>query len=198
MARLTIAVSQDRGPVNIFAGIDDRLAELVYDKLLAPSPYVAEPKPWLAEEVRQVDPSTVDARIRQGVLWHDGVPFTADDVKFSFEYYKKAVTGRFTHHVSDVPTVASVEVADSTVRFRCASPCPDLASITLADLPIIPRHRWESVPPAEAKMVTELPVGTGPYKLTSYSPTAGYRFEANPAYFAGAPTVGELVMPVIT
>lgn len=197
-ARLTIALPQDRGPVNIFSGIDDRITELVYDKLLAPSPYVAEPQPWLAEEVRQVDPTTVDARIRRGVTWHDGQPFTPADVKFTFDYYKTAVTGRFTHHVSDVPTIDSVElVDDSTVRFRCAFPCPDLASITLADLPIIPRHRWESVPPAQARTVTDLPVGTGPYRLTSHSPTSGYRFEANAAYFAGAPVVKELVMPVI-
>jgi peptide/nickel transport system substrate-binding protein len=197
-ARLTIALPQDRGPVNIFAGGDDRITELVYDKLLAPSPYVAEPQPWLAEEVRQVDPATVEARIRTGVTWHDGQPFTPADVKFTFDYYKTAVTGRFTHHVSDVPTIDSVElVGDSTVRFRCAYPCPDLASITLADLPIIPRHRWEPVPPAQARTVTELPVGTGPYRLVSYSPTSGYRFEANAAYFAGAPTVKELVMPVI-
>jgi peptide/nickel transport system substrate-binding protein len=196
--RLTIAIAQDRGPVNIFAGVDDRLTELVYDKLLAPTPYVAEPQPWLAEEVRQLDPSTVDVRIRQGVAWHDGVPFTAEDVKFTFDYYKKAVTGRFTHHVSDVPTIDSVEALDAaTVRFRCGYPCPDLARITLADLPIIPRHKWETVPPAEAKKVTELPVGTGPYKLSSYSPTAGLRFEANGSYFAGAPVVRELVMPVI-
>lgn len=196
--RLTVAIAQDRGPMNIFAGIDDRLTGLVYDTLLAPSPYVADPQPWLAEEVRQVDPSTVEVRTRQGVAWQDGVPFTADDVKFTFEYYKTAVTGRFTHHVSDVPTVESVEVLDAaTVRFRCGYPCPDLARITLADLPIIPRHKWEKVPPAEAKMVTELPVGTGPYRLTSYSPTAGLRFEANASYFAGAPVVGELVMPVI-
>lgn len=196
--RLTIAIPQDRGPVNIFAGIDDRLTGLVYDTLLAPSPYVADPQPWLAEEVRQLDPSTVEVRIRQGVAWQDGVPFTADDVKFTFEYYKKAATGRFTHHVSDVPTIDSVEALDAaTVRFRCGYPCPDLARITLADLPIIPRHKWEKVPPAEAKMVTELPVGTGPYKLSSYSPTAGLRFEANASYFAGAPVVRELVMPVI-
>lgn len=197
--KLTIALPQDRGPVNIFSGIDDRIAELVYDKLLSPSPYVAEPQPWLAEEVRQVDPSTVDARIRQGVKWQDGVPFTPSDVTFTFEYFKKAVTGRFTHHVSEVPNISSVEITDAnTVRFKCAFPCPDLARITLADLPIIPRHQWEAVPPADAKKVTDLPIGTGPYKLTSYSTTSGYRFKANSGYFAGGPVVRELVMPVIT
>lgn len=56
--RLTIAIHEDRGPVNLFAGVSEPLAELVYDKLVAPSPYVAEPKPWLATAVRPVDPST--------------------------------------------------------------------------------------------------------------------------------------------
>ncbi|HEX7276531.1 MAG TPA: ABC transporter substrate-binding protein [Acidimicrobiales bacterium] len=196
--RLTIAVPADRGPMNLFLGTDDRMAELVYDKLLAPSPYVAEPQPWLAEEVVQVDPSTVDARLRTDVTWHDGTPFTPEDVKFTVEYFKASPTGRWTHHVSDVPTIQSVEVVGpATVRFTCAFPCPDLATVTLADLPIIPRHVWEKVAPADAPKHTDLPVGTGPYRLTSYSPTSGYRLEANPDYFMGAPVVTELVMPVI-
>ena len=196
--RLTIAVPAYRGPVNLFLGADDRMAELVYDKLLAPSPYVAEPKPWLAQEVRQVDPSTVEARLRTDVKWHDGVAFTPEDVKFTFEFMKASPTGRFTHHVSDVPKIDTVEVvAPDTVRFTCAFPCPDLATVTLADLPIIPRHKWENVVPADAAKVEELPVGTGPYRLVASDATSGYRFEANEAYFQGPPLVKELVMPVI-
>jgi ABC-type transport system substrate-binding protein len=111
---------------------------------------------------------------------------------------KASPTGRFTHHVSDVPTIDKLEVvAPDTVRFTCAFPCPDLATVTLADLPIIPRHKWESVPPADAAKVEELPVGTGPYRLVAADATSGYRFEANEDYFAGAPLVKELVMPVI-
>jgi len=197
--RLTIAVAADRGPLNLFLGADERMAELVYDKLLAPSPYVADPRPWLAEEVRQVDPSTVEARLRTDVTWHDGVPFTPEDVKFTFEYYKASPTGRWTHHVSDVPTIDRIDVVGpATVRFTCAFPCPDLATVTLADLPIIPRHKWEGVAPEDPAKVTELPVGTGPYRIAAYSPTSGYRFEANDSYFKGAPVVKELVMPVIT
>ena len=204
VARLTIAVPAYRGPVNLFLGADDRMAELVYDKLLAPSPYVADPRPWLAEEVRQIDPSTVEARLRTDVKWHDGVPFTPEDVKFTVEFMKASPTGRFTHHVSDVPTIEKVEVVapgpsgvTDTVRFTCAFPCPDLATVTLADLPIIPRHKWENVPPADAAKVEELPVGTGPYRLVAANATSGYRFEANRDYFMGAPIVEELVMPVI-
>ena len=196
--RLRIAVPRDTGPLNIFAGSPEPIAELVYDKLVAPSPYVAEPQPWLATAVRQVDPSTWEVDLRQDVRWHDGQPFTVDDVVFTFEYMTLAPTGRWTHHVTTIPNISSVTAVDpDTVRFTCGFACPELGAVTLADLPIIPKHVWSAVPPDTAKAVKTLPVGTGPYRLVDYNPTSGYRFEANPTYFAGAPRVRELVMPVI-
>ena len=193
---LRIAVPQDVGPLNIFAQHEEPLTELVYDKLLAPSPYVEDPQPWLAKSVTKIDPSTWEVTIRDGVKWHDGEPFTAEDVKFTFDYFREAPTGRWTHHISEIPDVEQVEVIDeATVRLSCAFPCPYLGSITLADLPILPQHVWEGV--EDPQTVTDLPVGTGPYRLTEYDSEQGYRFEANEDYFAGRPQVDRLVMPVI-
>ncbi|NLU82635.1 ABC transporter substrate-binding protein [Rhodococcus sp. HNM0569] len=196
---LTIALEKDSGPVNLFAGASDQLIELVYDKLLAPSPYVEEPQPWLATQVRQIDPATWEADLRTDVTWQDGEQFTPEDVVFSFQYMHDAPTGRYTHHVNDTPYVErAVKVDDDTVRFECRDACPSLARVTLADLPIVAEHMWAGVDPAEAKTVQDLPIGTGPYQLTSYSPTAGYTFTANEKYFAGKPTVDTITMPVIT
>lgn len=195
---LSVALVKDSGPLNIFAGQTDQMAELIYDKLLAPSPYVAEPQPWLATDVQQVDATTWDVELRDDVNWHDGEPFTAEDVVFSFHFMHAAPTGRFTHHVNDTPSISTIEATGpNSVRFVCDYACPELGTVTLADLPVLPEHFWSKVDPAKAKEVTDLPIGTGPYKLVDYSPTSGYRFEANADYFAGAPTVGELVMPVI-
>ncbi len=197
--RLTIALAKDSGPLNIFADQSPAIDELVYDKLLAPSPYVDKPQPWLATAARQLDPSTWEVDLRDGVRWQDGEPFDATDVAFSFDYFKKAPTGTYTHHISDIPTIETITALSPTqVRFSCAFPCPELGTVTLADLPIIAEHIWASVPPDQAKAVTALPVGTGPYRLVSYDRTAGYRFEANPDYFAGEPVVKELIMPVIS
>lgn len=195
--RLTIAVDQDRGPLNVFVDADPRLLELVYDTLLSPSPYVGDGRPWLADQIRQVDPRTWEARVRQDVTWHDGRPFTADDVAFTFQYFKTAPpVGSWTHHVNDVPTIETSEVvAPDTVRLTCAFPCPDLGPITLAYVPMLPRHLFEGV--AKPAEYTGLPVGTGPYRLVDYSATGGYRFTANESYFAGAPLVRELVMPIV-
>jgi peptide/nickel transport system substrate-binding protein len=197
--RLTIALpAAVGGPLNVFVSFQEQVSELVYDKLLAPSPYVDDPQPWLASEVRMVDPSTWDVTLRDDVTWHDGEAFTAEDVAFTFHYAHDAPTGRFTHHINEIPDVSSVEVLGAhEVRFTCAFACPDLGPVTLADLPILPEHVWSQVPPSEAKNHDALPVGTGPYRLVDFDPTTGYRFEANQEYFAGAPVVGELVMPII-
>ncbi len=196
--RITIAVDQDRGPLNVFVDADPRLLELVYDTLLSPSPYVGEGRPWLAEEIRQVDPRTWEARVRRGVTWQDGRPFSADDVAFTFQYFKTAPpVGSWTHHVNDVPTIEKAETLDAdNVRLTCAFACPDLGPITLSYVPILPRHLFDGV--AKPAEFTGLPIGTGPYRLTAYSPTSGYRFTANREYFAGAPRVGEIVMPIIS
>ena len=196
---LTIALDKDTGPINLFAGAPDQLVELVYDKLFAPSPYVDDPQPWLATEARQVDAVTWDVDLRTDVTWQDGEPFTPEDVVFTFMYMHDAPTGRYTHHVNDTPYVQSVvKVDEDTVRFGCLDACPSLAEVTLADLPIVAEHVWAGVDPAAAKTVQDLPIGTGPYQLTSYSSTEGYVFTAHENYFAGTPTVKTITMPVIT
>jgi peptide/nickel transport system substrate-binding protein len=191
-----VAVPVDVGPLNIFANSNSAMNELVYDQLLAPSPYVADPKPWLAKSVTAVDPSTWELTLREDVVWHDGERFTADDVGFTMGYFKVAPSGTYTHHVSDVPTISQVEIlGEHAIRLRCGFPCPDLARITLAFIPILPEHVWKDV--TEQTKHTELPVGTGPYRLVDYSTSGGYRFQANDRYFGGRPQVDELVMPII-
>lgn len=196
---LTVALAADTGPLNIFLRDTQGLDGLVYDTLLAPSPYVDEPQPWLATEVRQVDPSTWEVDLREGVTWQDGEAFDAEDVVFSLGFFGAAPTGTYTHHVSEVPNINDVTaLSPYSVRLGCDYPCPELGTVTLAFLPIVPEHIWSEVPPEDAKSVTDLPVGTGPYRLVDYDPTTGYRFEANEDYFAGAPVVDELIMPIIT
>jgi peptide/nickel transport system substrate-binding protein len=67
--------------------------------------------------------------------------------------------------------------------------------VTFADLPILPRHIWESV--TEPAKYTGLPVGTGPYRLVEYQPGQYLRFQANPSYVLGRPTVDELLYTIV-
>lgn len=196
--KLTIAVPLDVGPLNIYSSDSayDWMVELVYDKLLSPSPYAEKPLPGLAESATQVDPSTWVVKLRDGVKWHDGKPFTADDVVFTYTSFRDGSPNRYTHHVNDVPKIDQIVAEDArTVKFSCNYPCPALGPITLADLPILPKHIWENV--KEPQTYKELPIGTGPYKLVELRADQLYRFQANEAYFLGKPLVNELVMPII-
>ena len=199
-ASLTISIPDDPGSaLNIWTSNQafDPLVDLVYDKLLAPSPYVDNPQPALAESVTRVDPSTWDVTVRSGVTWQDGQPLTADDVKFTYEYFRDGVPNRYTHHTNDAPNIESIVVTgDRTLRFHCAYPCPELGSVTFADLPVLPRHIWGSV--TQPARYAGLPIGTGPYRLVEYVAGQYLRFEANDSYFLGRPTVAELVFAIAT
>ncbi|THF75752.1 ABC transporter substrate-binding protein [Cohnella fermenti] len=193
---LKIGVAADSGPLNLYTTSDDYLLDLVFDKLFGPSPYVDEPQPLLAESAEQLDDFTWTLKVRDGVKWHDGTPFTADDVKFTFEYYRDGPQNRFSHHVSEVPKIGTIEkLDDTTLKFTCEYACPSLKTVTFADLPILAKHIWENV--ENPRKFTDLAIGTGPYKLVEYVPDQYYRFEANEDYFLGKPTVSKITMPII-
>ncbi len=175
------------------------LIGLVYDTLFW-SQVKEDPEPWLAESAEpNADMTEWTVTLRDGLEWQDGVPLTAADVAFTFEYYKKqaGASGRYAHHVSDVPLFQSATVVDEqTVKITYGAPAPQFKVMPGADLPILPKHIWESVTDPKT-MSTGLPVGSGPYKLVEIVPDQLYRFEANEKYFKGKPTVDKLELPVV-
>ncbi len=200
--RLTIATEADKGNLTPYSfrpppGLHAELTNLVHDTLFL-DPYTEEPIPWLATEASaSSDARTWTVTLRDDVTWHDGEEFTAEDVAFTYEYYRDGPSNRYSHHASEYPVIESAEALDaSTVEFTCADPCPTLELITLADLPILPKHIWENV--EDPQTYTELPVGTGPYKLVEYVEDQSYRLEANEDYFLGPPAVREIDMPIVT
>lgn len=196
------AMVQDPGsPLNQYIsgmGADkDWLHQLVFDRLLMPSPFVKNPISGLATETTKIDPSTYTATIREDVKWQDGEPFTVEDVVFTFKFYRDGPSIRFAHHVSEMPKVNTIKkVGDRKVRFETPFPVPSLIEITFADLPILPKHIWANV--ENPRKYKELPVGTGPYKLVEYTEGERLRFQANENYFLGKPIVDELVIPFIS
>lgn len=141
-AELRIGLPKDIGPLNIYTSDSafDGVTELVLDKLFGPTPYVDHQEPWLAESAEQLDPFTWRVTIKDGIQWHDGEPFTVDDVKFTYEYYRDGPQNRHSHHVSEVPKINTIEIVDAkTVEFVCDYACPSLKTVTFADLPILQR-----------------------------------------------------------
>ena len=171
---------------------------LVYDTLFW-SQSRLDPEPWLATGAEpSEDYRTWTVTLREDVLWHDGTPFSADDVAFTFQYFSDdGGPGRYGHHVYDHPVFESASVVDgATVQITFRDPVTTFKLLPGGDLPILPKHIWEGVedPRADA---TSLPVGTGPFVMVEYDPGVSYRLEANPDYFLGPPLVDTLIMPVV-
>lgn len=175
------------------------LVGLVYDSLFW-SQVKEDPEPWLAQAaVPNADFTEWTVTLRDGIRWQDGKPLTAEDVKFTFDYYQKqaGASGRYAHHVSDTPPFRAAQVVDArTVRLSYNASAPQFKVMPGADLPILPKHIWEGVTEPKT-MSTGLPMGSGPYRLVKIVPDQLYRFEANPDYFKGKPTVDVLELPVV-
>jgi peptide/nickel transport system substrate-binding protein len=129
-------------------------------------------------------------KLRQGLRFHNNDPFTAEDVKFSFERYNG--TGAKELHAK----VASVEVVDPhTVRFHLKEPWPDFmtfygSSATAAGL-IVPKKYFEQV---GDEGFLEHPIGLGPYKFASHTPGVELVLEAHEGYWRKIPNIKRIVI----
>ena len=198
---LTIGVWNTAGNITTYTvgnSWNDWILWLSFDKLREPSPYVGVAENWLAESVEPIsdDNRTWEIKLRDGIQWHDGTPFTAEDVAFTFIYYREGPSNRWTHHCSQVPRMEHVEVVDPlTVRVTSAKPMPNFDRVTAADLPMIQKAQWEGV--EEPRKFTDIAIGTGPFIMTEYKADEYYKFVANENYFKGKPTVDELTLVMI-
>jgi peptide/nickel transport system substrate-binding protein len=177
---------------------NDWVLYLVLDKLMEPSPYKGKARNWLATEVKQVSPDARvwEAEIRQGVKWQDGTDLTAEDVKFTYDYYREGPVNRWTHHVSANPLIDKIEVVGPyRVRFTAPRPMPNFDLVTAPELPIIEKKQWENI--KDPRTLKDPPVGTGPYKLADYKADEYYHLVANENYWAGKPTVDDITLVMI-
>jgi peptide/nickel transport system substrate-binding protein len=118
--------------------------------------------------------------LRQGVTWHDGKPFTAADVKCTWELLadKAPENLKVNFRKGWYANVESVSVSDDhTVTFNLRSPQPGLLSLLASGFsPVYPCH----VAPREMRRA---PIGTGPFKFVEYKGNQGIKVTRNPNYW---------------
>lgn len=154
------------------------LTDIIFDGLIKLDDGF-EPKPHLAESwERSTDGLTWTFHLRKGVRFHDGSKLTAEDVAFTFQKVRDLPVGSFFNPIFQ--EVESIKVIGShTLQIVLKRP---LASfLPMLEVGILPKH--ESVDP--------YPVGTGPYKLKSWS-EMGVLLEANEDYFLGRPNIDQI------
>ncbi len=129
-----------------------------------------KPEPSLAVSWKPLSDGAWEFRLRPGVRWHDGRPFTADDVVFSFAR-APSVPNSPAGFGGYLRAVARVEVVDPLlIRIHTGEPAPNLP-IDLGAVVIVSRHVGENASTADYNS-GQAAVGTGPYRFASYAPGA--------------------------
>jgi peptide/nickel transport system substrate-binding protein len=140
-----------------------------------------EIQPWLAagmEANESLDVWTLN--LREGAMWQDGEPFTADDVVFTINLLKNDETVSLNNAGDVQQWIENVEkIDDYTVQFDLVGPNPrfqlDFFSVRIwGGINILPEHIWADQDPFTFRFYDPeqgWPIGTGPYRLTSVSET---------------------------
>jgi peptide/nickel transport system substrate-binding protein len=181
--------------LNPFIGYETSSLEIFhlnYDFLVGFRASDLQPVPELATSwSHSADGKVWTFKLREGVKWQDGEPFTSKDVVFTFEYVIKHQMGNFTSYTDFIDKVEAVD--DYTVRFVCSKPKANMLGMVVW---IMPEHIWSKVSgEAAAKSFPNQPpiIGTGPFQVVEWKRGAYVRAVANKDYWRGAPKVDEVI-----
>ncbi|AGT10713.1 ABC transporter substrate-binding protein [Paracoccus aminophilus] len=155
------------------------------------------PQPQLATDW-EVSPDglTYTFKLREGVSWHDGKPFTAEDVAFSILALKEEhprARGTFAN-------ITEVEILDPhQIRIRLSHPAPYLLKALAAmEAPILPKHIFGGEKLASNPALSA-PIGTGPFRFKEWVRGSHVLLTRNPDYWeAGKPYLDQIVLRFIT
>lgn len=148
----------------------------------------SQPVPGLAVSWAPLDDVTWEFKLRDGVTWHDGAPFTADDVIFSFDRLKGGISGApaspaFT---LDKGGKTWTKVDDLTVHVVTNGPYPTVAE-DLAMVPIVAKHVAEGKTASVDFNSGVAAIGTGPFMFEEFSPGNRVTVTKNPDWWGGDP-----------
>ena len=184
---------------NPIMGTDGRSAlvvSMVYDDLVS---YDADMKiaPWLAESwTVSADGLTVTFKLVENAKWHDDEPLTAEDVKFTIDYY---IGEEVPYDTALMSRIDSVETdGDYTVIVHMKEPYAWVLD-DFEDVPILPEHIWNDKDwdwPVHPDM---MPIGSGPFKWDSYLDGEWIKLVANEDFWMeGKPHLGTYTVRVIS
>ncbi|EOS81852.1 hypothetical protein C817_00246 [Dorea sp. 5-2] len=136
---------------------------------------------------------TYTFHLKEGVKWHDGEEFTADDVKFTIEAIMDPENG--SENAPNYEDVEEITAADDhTIVFRLSA--PNVAFLDYMTMAVLPKHLLEGEDMQESDFFRH-PVGTGPYKLKDWDAGQAITLEKNEEYFKGAPQIGRIIFKIV-
>ncbi|GHV87240.1 hypothetical protein AGMMS50255_5360 [Spirochaetia bacterium] len=165
---------------DVYSGTLSQLAPVYIDENANVQP--------LAADFSSSDYKTWTLTVVDGLRWHDGVPVTAGDIKFTIEYNALQNTGKAqtTYKEINVINERTVELVLPSANVRHLS--------GLTTLRLIPRHIFEGIEDMTTATTEQMTIGCGPYKFDSYNADARtYTFVAYEDFVWGKPNVGTVI-----
>ena len=158
-------------------------ANFLNDSLLAEA--ADEPSTWygrLAEGIAIApDGGWIAFRIRDHARWHDGRPLTVEDVAYTFKVYREDATSTISTPLAPIESVEIIGDWEIRFRIREGARGDPLLPIQIGQVPIIPKHYWESRD--ISRTTVEPPLGSGPYRVGEFQVGRWIRWERVPDYW---------------
>ena len=197
---LKVGWSPDPDNLNQFVGVQQSSYELwhiSYDFLTNYGDKYLETTPGLAESwSKSSDGLTWTFKIRSGVKWSDGVPLTARDIAFTYNWEIKLQLQAFLSALDGIESASAPD--DTTLIVKCSHPKADILSMWC---PILPEHIWSKFKTADdAKNYLNKPpiVGSGPFQVVEWQKSKFVRCVANKQYWGGVPKADEVFFQLYT
>ena len=153
-----------------------------FDCLVYRDPTTMEMKPALATAWTQVDDTTIDFTLRQGVTFQNGDPFTADDVVYTINTIIKDKQVSIPSYYTSFAGAEKID--DFHVRLKLTGVSPAVMEYLAMVTPIWPKAYREKI---GADAYARAPIGTGPYRITKVDGTTQIDMERYDGYYAGSP-----------
>ena len=186
---LTIAQGVDAESLDPYvttSGASKGMLWTIYDRLIYRDLDLAL-KPGLATSWKAVDDSTWELKLRQGVTFHNGEPFDANSVKFSFARFVDPTIKN--GYATLLKPVTEVQIVDPyTVHIKTSEPFAELIETLSAYLEMLPPKAA-----ADPNAVASQPIGTGAYRFVSWTPNDRFVVQAAGPHWIGSPRMQQVV-----
>ena len=180
-------------PIAITDVLDLWFARLIYSRLLRVSPD-GVPEPYESKELNVISPTEIEVVLDENLTWHDGDSVTAEDVKFTFELYKRAQAPYYNASLQKLDEVTIED--DYRVRFHLKEPTASFTHSALAGVMLLKKEKWQSIEEENESLLkyqVEDPVGSGPFKFESWNRGGKLVLARNEEFVPEPPKIEKIV-----